>query len=154
LIVKTLLEFGNPNPYVNDSLGKNAIHIAAAKLDRDTFSALVEKGYDPMLPDKGGNTILHIMAFGAIRDIEYDFMKELIERYGLRLTRNLDNRSPLNLLRSYSNQTVIQRGQPNFKKKLIEFLERKLQEDPTFEDGNKNNELQEAIMRGSLSTVK
>lgn len=37
LIIKTLLEFANPNPYVHDSLGKNAIHVAAAKLDRDTF---------------------------------------------------------------------------------------------------------------------
>lgn len=34
-----------------------------------------------MIPDKVGNTILHIMAYGAIRDIEYDFIKEIIERY-------------------------------------------------------------------------
>lgn len=101
MIIRTLLEFGNPNPYVNDSLGKNAIHVAAAKLDRDSFASLVEKGYDPMIPDKGGNTILHVMAFGAIRDIEYDFIKEIIERHDMRLTRNLDNKTPLNILRSY-----------------------------------------------------
>jgi hypothetical protein len=41
-----------------------------------------------MLPDKVGNTILHIMAYGAIRDIEYDFIREIVERYKMRLSRN------------------------------------------------------------------
>ncbi len=55
--------------------------MAAAKLDLETFDLLIKKGADPMMPDKVGNTILHIMAFGAIKDVEYDFIKEIIERY-------------------------------------------------------------------------
>ena len=41
----------------------------------ETFDLLVSKGADPMTPDKVGNTILHVLAFGAIRDVEYDFVK-------------------------------------------------------------------------------
>lgn len=32
-MIKTLLELGDPNPYVRDILGKAPIHIAAQKLD-------------------------------------------------------------------------------------------------------------------------
>lgn len=37
MIIKTLIEFGNPNPYVMDINGKYYIHVAAAKLDTDTM---------------------------------------------------------------------------------------------------------------------
>ena len=30
---------------------------------------------DPMIPDADGNTFLHIMALGVIKDTEYDFIK-------------------------------------------------------------------------------
>jgi len=36
-MIKTLIEYGNPNPYVRDGNGKFPIHIAAAKLDKETF---------------------------------------------------------------------------------------------------------------------
>ena len=96
--------------YTRDINGKAPIHVAAGKLDLDTFDKLVQKGADPMMPDKVGNTILHIMAFGAIRDIEYDFIKEIIERYNLRLTRNQDNKTALNIIRSYSSKPMVMRG--------------------------------------------
>lgn len=32
-MIKTMLEFGRPNPFVRDINGKAPIHIAAAKLD-------------------------------------------------------------------------------------------------------------------------
>lgn len=51
-IIKTLIEFGHPNLYVKDINGKAAIHVAAAKLDLDSFDALIRSGADPMLPDK------------------------------------------------------------------------------------------------------
>ena len=41
-----------------------------------------------MMPDDDGNTFLHIMAMGTIKDKEYDFIKMMVVRYGLRLTRN------------------------------------------------------------------
>ncbi len=41
----------------------------------DTFDLLIKAGADPMLSDNNGNTILHIMGMGAIKDAEYDFIK-------------------------------------------------------------------------------
>ena len=149
-IVKTLLEFGKPNMFTRDINGKAAIHVAAAKLDLETFELLIQKGADPMLPDKVGNTILHIMAYGAIRDVEYDFIKEIIERYKMRLTRNNDNKTALNIIRSFSGKPMAVRGQPNFKKKIWEWFEERLAEDPSFLDSDKNEEIHEAVIRGSL----
>jgi hypothetical protein len=70
------LEFGRPHPLLKDGQGKNAVHMAAIKLDMDTLDALVKEcGADAMLPDAEGNTILHLLALGVIRDAEYDFVK-------------------------------------------------------------------------------
>ena len=109
-IIKTLIEYGKPNHYVRDVSGKAAIHMAASKLDMDTFDMLVKAGADPMLSDTNGNSILHIMAMGAIRDAEYDFIKQIIEKYQMRLTRNSDNKTPLNIIRSYSSKPMSLRG--------------------------------------------
>lgn len=40
-IIKTLIEFGKPNFYVRDINGKCPIHVAAAKLDLETFDLLI-----------------------------------------------------------------------------------------------------------------
>jgi len=74
-IINSIIEFGKVNPYKCDRNGKAPIHIAAAKLDMTTFDALVRKGTNPMLPDSQGNTILHTIALGTIKDVEYDFIK-------------------------------------------------------------------------------
>jgi len=50
-IVKTLLEKGNPSPFVRDASGKAPIHVAACKIDMETFEKLVSIGSDPLLPD-------------------------------------------------------------------------------------------------------
>jgi hypothetical protein len=98
------------NPFVVDKMGKAPIHIAAAKLDIDTFEALVRHGADPMMPDDDGNTFLHIMAMGTIKDREYDFIKMMVVRHGLRLTRNKENRTALNIIRANSAQGERLRG--------------------------------------------
>lgn len=36
-IIKSLIEFGKPHPFIRDINGKASIHIAASKLDSDTF---------------------------------------------------------------------------------------------------------------------
>lgn len=102
-MINTLLELGDPNPFVVDRMGKAPIHIAAAKLDITSFDALVRHGADPMMPDEDGNTFLHIMAMGTIKDIEYDFIKMMVVRHSLRLTRNKENRTPLNIIRANSS---------------------------------------------------
>ena len=50
-IIKTLLEKGNPSAFVRDSTGKAPIHVAASKIDIETFEYLVSIGSDPLLPD-------------------------------------------------------------------------------------------------------
>jgi ankyrin repeat protein len=133
-MINTLLELGDPNPFVVDRMGKAPIHIAAAKLDIETFEALVRKGADPMMPDDDGNTFLHIMAMGTIKDKEYDFIKMMVVRYGLRLTRNNEGRTPLNIIKANSAQGVLLRGQPNFKLKIAEWFEARIEQKPNFID--------------------
>jgi ankyrin repeat protein len=62
------LKYGDPHPYCSDNQGKNAIHIAAAKQDFDTFEKLIEYGFDPMMPDSDGNTFLHLVVEGQIKE--------------------------------------------------------------------------------------
>jgi hypothetical protein len=132
-IIRSLIEFGRPHPYLRDGNGKSPVHIAASKLDFDTLEALVsECGFDAMQPDNEGNTILHQLALGVITDAEYDFIKFCIQKYKMRLTRNAEKRSPVGILRSYNQRSGVVRGQPNFKKKLLELLESMIAENPSF----------------------
>lgn len=102
-IIRSLIEFGQPHPYLRDGNGKGPCHIAASKLDVDTLEALInEVGCDPMQPDNEGNTLLHQLCLGVITDAEYDFIKYCIQKYRMRLTRNSEKRSPLWILRSYN----------------------------------------------------
>jgi ankyrin repeat protein len=153
-MIKTLLELGNPNPFVRDKQGKGPIHIAAAKLDRETFEALIRKGADPMMPDADGNTFLHIMAMGTIKDKEYDFIKAMVVRHGLRLTRNKENRTAHNLIKANSAQGILLRGQPNFKRKIGEWFDQKIEEKPTFIDQNENTPMHLAIIEDDLARVR
>jgi ankyrin repeat protein len=78
-IINSIIEFAKPHPLIRDQTGKPPIHFAALKLDVDTFDALISRcGANPMQPDTDGNTILHIMALGVIRDAEFDFIKQSI----------------------------------------------------------------------------
>lgn len=153
-MINTLLELGKPNPFTVDDKGKAPIHIAAAKLDLDTFEALVRSGADPMMPDKDGNTVLHIMAMGTIKDKEYDFIKQITCRYGLRLTRNKDNRTALNIIKSNSGQGVLQRGQPNFKLKTAEWFQQRIEHKPTFLDAEEDTEIHTAVKKGDIQALR
>ena len=68
-----MLEHGNPNPYASDINGITPLHVACAKLDWETFEDLIKIGGDPLLPDHDGNTFLHLLCEGGIKDVEYDF---------------------------------------------------------------------------------
>jgi ankyrin repeat protein len=75
-IIRSLIEFGKPHPFVRDGNGRSPVHIAGSKLDMETLDALVDEvGSDPMQPDNDGNTILHTLCLGVITDKEYDFVK-------------------------------------------------------------------------------
>ena len=59
-------------------------------------------GSDPMMPDGEGNTFLHLMALGTIKDSEYDFIKHAVIKYSLRLSRNNEGKTALNIIKAYS----------------------------------------------------
>ena len=84
-----------------------------------------------MMPDADGNTFLHIMALGVIKDTEYDFIRQMVVRHGLRLTRNNKGENPLYILKNAGQQVVL-RGQPNFKRKIAAFFEERIAEQPNF----------------------
>jgi len=46
------------------------------------------------------------------------------------------------------------RGQPNFKKKIWEFFEQKITENPNFIDGTADTELQTLIKEGNFEKIK
>jgi ankyrin repeat protein len=147
-IIKTLVEFGKPNFHVRDHNGLAPIHIAAQKLDLELFDSLVKKGADPNLPDDQGNTSLHMLCEGAVRDVEYDFIKECIEKFNIRLTRNKEHKTPFNLIRAYPKKTITARQGPNFRRKVWDYFEEKVKEQPDLEDADKNHEIHLAIIRG------
>jgi len=145
------MESGNPNPYTRDASGKSPLHMAAVKLDADTFEAFIEDlDCDPLLPDADGNSWVHTLALGTITDREYDFIKKNMLKYGLRLTRNKENRTALNTIKSYSGQALGQRGQPNFKRKIWEWFESRIQTDPTFLDAPEDTRIHFLIKKGDI----
>lgn len=73
------------------------------------FDSLVHKGADPNLPDENGNTVLHMLCEGAVRETEWEFIKECIEKYNMRLTRNKEHKTPFNLIRGYPKKTITAR---------------------------------------------
>ena len=94
-----------------------------------------------MMPDREGNTFLHLMALGTIKESEYDFIKRAVIQNGLRLTRNNENRTALNIIKAYSAQAPSMRGQPNFKKKIWEFFDKLILENPNFIDATEDSAL-------------
>jgi len=154
-MINALLEHCNASPFVRDSTGKSPIHIAAAKLNRETFEKLVrETGADPMMPDADGNTFLHIMALGVIKDTEYDFIRQMVIRHGLRLTCNKQGKTPLALIKANEGQQISLRGQPNFKRKIAAFFEERLKEMPNFQDSAVELVQHAAIRSGDLDALK
>ena len=73
-----------------------------------------------MNPDSEGNTFMHLLCQGTIKDIEYDFAKMACQQFKIRLTRNSKGKTPLELLKE--NETKVPRGQPNYKRSLKEFF--------------------------------
>ena len=133
-IIQTLLQYGEPNPYARDENGVTPLHAACAKLDWETFEDLVDLGGDPMLPDKDGNTFLHLLCQGRISDKEFDFAKLAIQKFCLKLTRNRQGKTPLNILRAMDAQRNLHRRQPNYAGHVIDLLEREFERDEAFED--------------------
>jgi hypothetical protein len=91
---------------------------------------------------------------GVIRDAEYDFVKQVIQKYSMRLTRNNENRTPLSIIRSYSQKAPALRGQPNFKNILREYFESEIAEDEAFQDSDYNQKVHTLAINGSLEEFR
>jgi hypothetical protein len=55
-----------------------------------------------MMPDVDGNTFLHYMAMGTIKDSEYDFIRQVCVKNKLRLSRNNEGRTAYNIIKAHS----------------------------------------------------
>lgn len=155
-MINTLIEHGSPSPFVRDGNGKGPIHVAASKLNYEVFEDLLRVGFDPMLPDAQGNTFLHIMAQGVIKDREYDFIKKIFLRHEgrVRLSRNKEGLTALNILKQNSSQGAALRGQPNYKRKLATFFDERIAQKPTLLDAEKDTPITREIKAQDLSAVR
>ena len=79
-------------------------------------------GFDPMIPDKDGNTFLHLLAHTKIKRELYKFIMHAVVKYKLKLSRNFENKTPIDILKKYSAHVNLN-GEPNYKLKLWEWLE-------------------------------
>jgi len=118
-----LIEAGKPNLFWRDAFGKTPVHYAGIKRDWGILELLFSKGADPNIPDGDGNTILHYMCEGHVRDFELDLMKWLIESKGMRFIRNNDHQTPVTLIKAYPQKKVNYRGSVNMRKQTAEYFD-------------------------------
>lgn len=154
LITKVLLEHGKPNFYKKDIEGFAPIHIAGMKRDTEMFQILTKRGADPTIPDSKGNTILHYLCEGAVKDTEFDFIKDLICIYNLRLTRNNDHHTPHDLIRAYPKKAMPFRGKPNLRREVWDWFEEQMQGNIDLCDPENNSNIHLSIIKGEISEVK
>jgi hypothetical protein len=154
LITKILLEYGKANYYKKDMDGIAPIHVAGLKRDLEMFQILVKRGADPTLPDGEGNTILHYLCEGAVKDSEFQFIKDLIEIYKVRLIRNSEHMTPYDLIRAYPKKAMPYRGVSNNRREVWDYFEEKIGEDPDLIDPESNEDVHLAIIRGEFGSAK
>lgn len=154
LITKILLEYGKPNYFKKDVDGLAPIHVAGIKRDVEMFQMLIGKGADPTIPDKDGNTVLHHLCEGAVKDSEFQFIKDLIEVYNLRLTRNNEQQTPYDVIRAYPKKAMPFRGVPNHRREVWDYFEEKIKENPDIVDPESNEAIHLACIKGDINEVE
>jgi hypothetical protein len=143
-----LILTADPNPYTLDDDGKSPIHVAALKHNLDCFERLVKMGFDPMLPDREGNTLVHLICQKQVKEKDYNFLRHVMPKYGMRLSRNHEQKTPLNLVKKFGGREVDLQGKPNYSRKLWEWFEMVIDRDPNMQDtAMKRTKLQEMIYR-------
>lgn len=154
LITKVLLEYGKPNFFKKDIDGYAPIHVAGMKRDTEMFQLLVKKGANPAVPDREGNTVLHYLCEGAVKDSELQFVKDLVELFNLRLTRNNEHQTPYDLIRAYPKKAMPFRGVPNLRRDVWDYFESKIKENADLLDSETNDKVHFACIRGELADVE
>lgn len=99
-----------------DARGKTAIHIAGMKWDKAVLDLLINKGADPNIPDNDGNTVLHYLCEGAVREFELELIKWLIEAKGMRFIWNNEHNTPFSLIKAYPTKWMPAWGSANLRK--------------------------------------
>ena len=91
----------------------------------------------------------------SIKEKEYEFIRDVVSKYRLRLTRNNEGKNPMEIIKKSAGQSAGLRGQPNFRRKIWEFFEQYLSQEPTFIDSaDKSSELGEWIHQKNLFKIK
>ena len=100
---KILIETGKINYYRRDAKGQTPVHKAGELQDRSVLENMAKMGADLSIPDSKGNTVLHYICQGPVRDEQFALIKWLVGVKGLRLIRNNDSEgheTPLNIIQS------------------------------------------------------
>lgn len=118
------------------------------------FQLLVKKGANPAVPDREGNTVLHYLCEGAVKDSELQFVKDLVELFNLRLTRNNEHQTPYDLIRAYPKKAMPFRGVPNLRRDVWDYFESKIKENADLLDSETNDKVHFACIRGELADVE
>ena len=89
-----------------------------------------------------------------LKDSEFQFIKDLIEVYNLRLTRNNEHQTPYDLIRSYPKKAMPFRGVPNLRRDVWDYFETKIKENADLLDSESNEKIHFACIRGELGEVE
>ena len=87
-----------------------------------------------MLPDNDGNTLLHLFCQQQLKEKDYNFLKNAIQKHHLRLTRNQQGKTALNLVKKHAGREVDLKGKPNYSRKMWEWFEMLQDQNPNFVD--------------------
>ena len=101
-----------------------------------------------MLLDRDGNTILHYLCMGGVKESEFELIKWLVETQKIRFIRNNDHDSPFDLIRGYPKKKLHFKNAKNYRKEVSDYFEQVLNEDPTLEDVSENLAIHLAVIRG------
>lgn len=80
-LVKHLLENGNQNLNTRDKLGRTLLHYSACRSKVEIVQLLLEKGANPYLKDKNGNTPLHWCGHEDVIDLLVTHGANINDRY-------------------------------------------------------------------------
>lgn len=62
-----------------DNFGRAPVHVAGDKGDAEIFRDLLRRGADPNMPDVKGNTVLHYLCAGPLKEAHFSLLKELFD---------------------------------------------------------------------------
>lgn len=88
-----------------------------------------------------------------MRESEFQFIKDLIEIYNLRLTKNNEHYTPYDLIRAYPKKDMPFRNTPNLRRQVWDYFDEKMTENSDLIDPENYSDIHLAIIRGEFNEV-